>query len=128
MTRSFSKQTGTIGENAAVTYLMSLGYKIIERNVRLADGEIDVIAHLDGVTVFVEVKSRAYSSAARYGRASNSVTYIKKKRFTNAVKEYQRSHPEAMRCRIDVVEVYFPRGICEEMAEIKHIKSAFGES
>ena len=49
---------GASGEETAVKILKKNGYKIIERNYRTRQGEIDIIA-LDGeYTCFVEVKFR----------------------------------------------------------------------
>ncbi len=117
-------QLGASGESAAAEYLVSLGYTVKERNFRAASGEIDIIA-LDGDrTVFVEVKARTVGSGSlKYGRPSSAVNYRKRKNFVSAVKVYQKLHPEAEKCRIDVTEVYFISG----KAEIKHIKSAFGD-
>lgn len=47
---------GRAGEDQAVEYLISEGYKILERNFRSARGEVDIIAETSENTVFVEVK------------------------------------------------------------------------
>ena len=39
-----SRYTGMDGENTACDYLTGMGAKILDRNVRLAGGEIDIIA------------------------------------------------------------------------------------
>ena len=114
---------GALGESAAAEYLVSLGYTVKERNFRTPTGEIDIVA-LDGDrTVFVEVKARTAGNNSKYGRPSSAVNYRKRKNFVSAVKAYQSLHPEAEKCRIDVIEVYFLNG----NTEIKHIKSAFGD-
>ena len=116
-------QLGAFGEGAAAEYLLSLGYTVKERNFRTQAGEIDIIA-LDGDrTVFVEVKTRTQGSESRYGRPASAVNYRKQKSFVFAVKAYQGLHPEALKCRIDVIEVFVLNG----STELKHIKSAFGD-
>ena len=54
---------GLAGEEAAVSYLASLGWEICERNWRppgaLRGLELDIVAKHVGVLVFVEVKTRA---------------------------------------------------------------------
>ena len=50
---------GKIGETATAQYLMGQGLKIIDRNWRIKDGEIDLIAQdKSGKFHFIEVKTR----------------------------------------------------------------------
>ncbi|MCR4706818.1 MAG: YraN family protein [Clostridiales bacterium] len=50
------------GENRAVRYLASLGYRILSHNYATCSGEIDLVA-VDGETlVFAEIKTRSGSS------------------------------------------------------------------
>ena len=56
---------GRQGEDVAVHYLRSLGYKIVGRNVRVGrHKEIDIVARdpYDHVLVFIEVKTRSRES------------------------------------------------------------------
>ncbi len=115
---------GTEGESAACDYLKTLGYSVIQRNYRIRGGEIDIVASDGAYTVFVEVKSRSGQPSKRFGRASAAIDKNKRICFIHAAKEYLKTHPEAGKCRIDVIEVYFPLG--SDRAEIRHIKSAFG--
>jgi putative endonuclease len=65
-----TRALGDVAEDIAVSYLRSQGYRILERNVRTPEGEIDIVA-LDGDTVaFIEVKMR---STHRYGSAVSAV-------------------------------------------------------
>lgn len=52
--------TGRNGEDVAMRYLLTSGYGLLGRNVRIARDELDLIVYdpVDGVIVFVEVKSR----------------------------------------------------------------------
>lgn len=56
----FSNQTlGAFGEQAVVDYLHHLSIEIIERNWRIREGEIDIVArHSNGAYAFIEVKTR----------------------------------------------------------------------
>lgn len=55
-----NRQIGTFGEATIARYLESRGYDIIERNWRIKEGEIDIIAcSTDGLLHFVEVKTRS---------------------------------------------------------------------
>lgn len=48
---------GRDGEDVAVAFLETAGYRIIERNFRGHVGEIDIICRYRGLLVFVEVKT-----------------------------------------------------------------------
>lgn len=49
---------GQINEQYAAAYLEKLGYAVLGRNFRAAEGELDIIAEKGGVVYFVEVKAR----------------------------------------------------------------------
>ena len=59
------KTLGNWGEDKAALYLRLHGYRIVERNFRCRQGEIDVIARKGGVIAFVEVKLRKKRGARR---------------------------------------------------------------
>lgn len=52
------KVIGRQGEDAAVRYLQEQGWKILARNWRCSQGELDVIAQDHQTIVFIEVKTR----------------------------------------------------------------------
>ncbi len=80
--------------------LEAAGYRILERNVRVPGGEIDVVC-LDGRTlVFVEVKQR---SGAAFGSALHGVDAPKRKRLRRAAADYAQIVAPAARFRFDVV-------------------------
>lgn len=58
-TRSNNKITGRFGEEIIENFLTQRGYEIIEKNWRVREGEIDIVALApNGVFTFVEVKTR----------------------------------------------------------------------
>jgi Holliday junction resolvase-like predicted endonuclease len=61
-----TREKGQIGETIACGYLVSRGYKIVERNYQKKWGEIDIIATKDSVLHFVEVKSVTGTHALRF--------------------------------------------------------------
>ena len=67
-------QLGRRGEEVAAAFLERQGYTILERNFRLRQGEIDLIAAKDETVAFVEVKTRR---TLDYGLPSEAVTYTK---------------------------------------------------
>ena len=57
-----NQKIGRWGEQAAIDYLKNHGYQILDKNARTPYGEIDIVASLGDVTVFVEVKTRTTRS------------------------------------------------------------------
>jgi putative endonuclease len=53
-----SIEFGTVGENIAADYLLSMGWEIMGRNVRAGRGELDIIARDGEELVVVEVRTR----------------------------------------------------------------------
>ncbi len=60
--RKIAEAKGRRAEIIAAWWLRLQGYRILAQRVRNARGEIDLIAHRFGVTVFIEVKSRSKNS------------------------------------------------------------------
>ena len=52
-----NKKTGNYGEDLAAEFLILHKYKILERNLNLMVGEIDILAKDKNLTVIVEVKT-----------------------------------------------------------------------
>ena len=50
---------GKFGEDCAARFLETQGYTIVARNFRIRSAEIDIIAQIDDVIIFVEVKARS---------------------------------------------------------------------
>ncbi|MEM6337412.1 MAG: YraN family protein [Bacteroidota bacterium] len=99
MTRSH--QLGQAGEQAAAAYLSRLGYEILEMNVRLGRGELDIIARSpSGEIVFAEVKTRS-----RPGYPELAVTPDKQQRMISAASTWLDGRPEhaGTACRFDVL-------------------------
>lgn len=58
--KSRNRQIGAFGEATIATYLQLRNFEIIDRNWRIKEGEIDLIASdQSGVIHFVEVKTRS---------------------------------------------------------------------
>ena len=57
--KSNNKITGAFGEEIIENFLTKRGYEILEKNWRIREGEIDIVALApNGVFTFVEVKTR----------------------------------------------------------------------
>jgi putative endonuclease len=84
-----NRTIGRWGEDAAAEYLQARGYAIVERNARTPYGEIDLVARLDGVTVFVEVKAR---TSRRLGLPEEAVTPRKQAHMLACGEHYAGEH------------------------------------
>jgi len=107
---------GKYGEQLACRYLISKGYKILERNYDCYAGEIDIIASKDDYIVFVEVKARATNA---FGTPSAAVDRTRQARYVRAAQAYLL--PRGMQdcdCRFDVIEIYGED-------KVEHITDAF---
>jgi putative endonuclease len=116
------REVGALGEKIAADYLQKEGYRIRERNFRLREGEIDIIAEKDDFLVFVEVRTRASSS---FGTAEESVTRYKIERLITVAQSYIQSHQDLPPSwRIDVVAVDLtPRGRLSRIELIEDVTS-----
>ncbi|HEV8614079.1 MAG TPA: YraN family protein [Methylomirabilota bacterium] len=111
---------GQAAEDAAAAHLRRAGLRVVERNVRFAAGEIDLVCR-DGATwVFVEVKCRQ----ARWGDApSAAVSWHKQRRLTRLALLYLKwRRLGEVPCRFDVVAVTVAG---DGAREVSHLRSAF---
>ena len=112
---------GQFGERVAAAHLEAEGYRILARNFRCPEGEIDIIVHKGETVAFVEVRTRRGSAM---GRAADSLTLTKGARITAAAESYCQQHtdlPEER--RIDVITIDLsPQG---KVLRLEHIESAF---
>jgi putative endonuclease len=110
------RQTGTLAENSAATFLESQGLQIITRNFLRRVGELDVVARDGELLVVAEVRTRA---SERYGGAAASVSRAKQRRIAATTGLFLQRHPEFRECRVrfDVIVVRDGR--------IEWIKQAF---
>ena len=116
--RSYNKrQVGTEKENLAAEYLKKKGYFIIEKNYRVRQGEIDLIARDGMCIVFVEVK---YRTNGRSGDALEAVTGAKIRQISKMALFYlnqKKISIDNTPIRFDVI------GINGDM--VTHIENAF---
>ncbi len=100
------QRLGRVGEDVAVQALRTRGYRILERNVRLRHGELDVIAEEAGELVFVEVKARR---SGTHGTPAEAVGARKQRALARLAMAYLvRRRLGERACRFDVVEVWLP--------------------
>jgi len=95
---------GQAGEDIATRFLVTKGYRILERGVHAGKmGELDIVARKDGMLVFVEVKARRN---AKYGRPEEAVSYQKLCRLERSIEWYRQTRKlERLPYRLDVIAV-----------------------
>lgn len=103
-----SRVIGNLGENKAVSLLVSNGYKVIERNYLTRQGEIDIVAWDHKCLVFVEVKLRKND---RFGAPSEFIGKSKIEKILKAAKSYLfENEINDMDWRIDAVTINIENG------------------
>ena len=106
--RPNSYVSGQVAERFAADHLRRLGYQILETNVRVPGGELDIVAEQKGTLVFVEVRARRGS---QFGTAVETVGFSKRRRVAQAAQGYLqvRAVDPARPSRIDVVAIQLDR-------------------
>ena len=113
-------QLGRAGEEEAVLYLEEKGYRVIQRNVRLLNGEIDIVANIGRTLVFFEVKTRR---ADNYGKPCEAVTAKKMQRMVALANHFLGLHRlEGIPVRFDILDIVWPEN---EVPTIAHHPEAF---
>jgi putative endonuclease len=114
------KDVGAIGEKLAADYLKKRGYKIIQRNFRCREGEIDIIAQKGECLVFVEVRTNRNTA---FGTPEESVTLSKREKLISLADAYVQTYDKApISWRIDVVAVEL--GPNNKVSRLEHIENA----
>ncbi|MFW0772210.1 YraN family protein [Paenarthrobacter nitroguajacolicus] len=94
---------GRNGEALAADFLENQGMRIVDRNWRCPDGEIDIVAIEGNTLVIAEVKTR---KSLDYGHPFEAVGAAKLARLHRLSSSWCREHDlKAARRRIDVVSV-----------------------
>ena len=104
---SEKRKFGDICENLTSKYLVSKGFKILERNYQKKWGEIDLIASSEEILHFVEVKGSLFNSKYEH-KPEDNVHMWKTKRLWRAIQTWIIEHPdyEDYEWQIDVMAVF----------------------
>src|SRR6185369_94530 len=95
------RDLGRRGERRAAWFYRLRGYSIIERNLRLHAGEIDLIVRRGRTVVIVEVKARQSHSA---GERFDAVDRRKRERLVRLGDQYAARHP-GVELRYDILSL-----------------------
>lgn len=113
---------GKLGERLAEKFLIKKGYRIVSRNFRTRNGEVDLIATYRYSLVFIEVKTRW---GVQYGTPAEAVTPWKLRSLTRAAEYFKLLHPtlpDAM--QIDVVAVELD--VTSTLVRLEHLPNVTG--
>ena len=100
------RKTGSEMEEVAAEYLTEHGVRILERNFRSREAEIDIIGKDGETLIFVEVKAR--KAGKKSGEASEAVGTAKQKRICRCADFYMHEKgidPFGTMIRFDVVAI-----------------------
>lgn len=93
---------GNRAERSAERLLTDAGLRLLARNYRCKQGELDLVMREADTVVFVEVR---YRRKNQWGSAVETVDWRKQKRLIAAAHHYLITHPHLVDrpCRFDVV-------------------------
>lgn len=92
---------GRLGEQLAAEYLQQTGIRILDRNWRCADGELDIVAAERRVLVACEVKTR---SGVAFGSPLEAISRRKQARLRRLAVSWIQAHGVLFdEVRIDVI-------------------------
>lgn len=128
-----TKQTGNVGEQIAVKYLKSKGFKVIETNYYKKWGELDIVASNKAIIHFIEVKTQSFTSKeALYNgltgdnwRPEEQVHHFKIHQIEKALESWLAENDWEGEWQIDVVSVRLVHD--EQYAVVDHIENIIAE-
>ena len=102
--RTPRQRAGAAAEQAAERHLLAAGCRLLARNARYREGELDLVVRERELVVFVEVRLR---TDHRFGGAAASIDLFKQKRLARAAQRWLVEHHGERwpACRFDVVTV-----------------------
>ena len=100
---------GALGEDFVAKYLVSRNYEILDRNWRIKEGEIDLVAISEhGVVVFIEVKTR---TSTAFGHPLEAISNEKAYRLQRLALAWLTVHHRwGFEYRIDAAAVMISKG------------------
>jgi len=117
---SSSQHFGRSAEVLAEQWLQKKGYRILERNLRVGGGELDLIAQHHDTLVFIEVKGRRTN---QFGGAPYAIDIRKKRQIIKLASYYLAQHGLCNQlCRFDVILI---TGTDQDSPKLTHLEQAF---
>ncbi len=113
-------ELGRHGERIAAAYLAQAGLRVLDRNWRCREGELDLVAREGAALVFCEVKTRRGTG---FGHPVAAVTPAKQRRLRTLAQRWLATHEQhAPDLRFDVVGVLVRPA---RPALVTHLRGAF---
>jgi putative endonuclease len=113
-------QLGRAGEAAAAAVLEQKGFRILQRNILLPGGELDLVARQNRTLVFVEIKTR---QDRQYGEPVEAVGVAKQRRQMVLAQQFlSLCGVKNTPIRFDIVSIVWSKD-CPP--QIEHIENAF---
>jgi putative endonuclease len=114
----YNQTFGKWGEITAASYLKDQGLVIIKQNWKCVYGEIDIIAQMEKLLIFVEVKTRKDD---QYGFPEDAITRKKREHLIRAAMLYIGEYQITDDWRIDIISVRKKNG---QKTEIEWFENA----
>ena len=98
-------ELGRAGEARAAEHLTARGYRIVDRNWRCAQGEVDIVAVRDRFLVVIEVKTRR---TLDFGHPFEAIDERKSARLWRLAAAWIAAHPDqarGRRLRLDAIAI-----------------------
>jgi putative endonuclease len=113
-------QLARAGEEEAVLLLREKGYVILQQNIRMPAGELDIVARNGSALVFLEVKTRR---TKEFSEPSETVNAVKRQRQMVIAQQFLSiCHITDIPIRFDIISVVWP---VDAPPNIQHIENAF---
>lgn len=131
-TQANTASTGAAAEDAVAAYVTRLGWRVIARNVRRREGELDLIGVDGGTLVFVEVKGlRASGDAPPFSpfesidsRKADRIRTLARHWLIDELRRFELEDPLYFASiRFDAFAVTLGRG--NNVIDIAHVRDAF---
>jgi putative endonuclease len=120
------QRIGREGERLAAARLAAAGWRIVERNARTREGELDIVALDRGTLVFVEVKAARAGAGPMAQMPELAVGPLKQRRLRRLAAAWLAERGRGWRfteIRFDVIGVTFGAGAVPQRYE--HVRAAF---
>jgi putative endonuclease len=127
MSPDLRRTRGSLGERIAADHLAEAGYEILDRNWRVREGELDLVAADADAIVFCEVKTRVAGSTAGPAGPLDAIGAQKRRRLRRLGSEWLRTRdkdsPRAPWIRFDAIGITVDRS--GRLLLLDHVQDAF---